>query len=363
MCGTRFLAIILLAHSGNSQAPNLQRILNLTEAQWSRIEDLNSAWYSYAANKQSRLDTVQTELLEERLRPEPAASSFGVRYFEIAAICQEATATYATYRQNLRGVLSADQRVRLTQLEANQSLLPAIEEAQALALLGRSVKDAIQDPDLRTGWRSIKDVETPNLPGCMLNSPDSIPVIADKPLSTSTELYPNLTRYLNLSRGQFNQMATLKRMPQRDLDQAKQEAAQLQAQLQAESSQPAPRVDLLGATAIRLEQICRASIAIETGIQQALLRVLSARQQEAWQALERAKDLLPVLEESQQIGLTSQIAAEAIPPLSQTKTPVRRIQWAARSSSGSDLPGCEPVKPTTWDFFVFPPLESANNPR
>lgn len=63
MSGTRFLAIILMAQSGNSPAPNLQRILNLTEAQWNRIEDLNSAWYSYAASKQSRLDTVQTELL------------------------------------------------------------------------------------------------------------------------------------------------------------------------------------------------------------------------------------------------------------------------------------------------------------
>lgn len=139
-------------------------------------------------------------------------------------------------------MLAADQRARLAQSEVNLSLLPAIEEAQALALLGRSVMDAIQEPELRTGWRSIKDLEAPHLP----NSPDRIPLIRDRPLYTSTELYPNLARDLDFTREQFNRMTLLKRMPQRDL-----------------------------------EQICRASIAIESGTQQALVRVLSARQQEA----------------------------------------------------------------------------------
>jgi hypothetical protein len=330
--------ILVTAQSSAITNPNLQAILELTDSQWTRIQSLNRLWYSYRGEKLTRLEQVNKELAAERLRPEIDPTALGLRYFEIAAICQESTARLSMHRQDLGNVLTQQQQAKLIQLENGVKLLPSIQEAEAILLL------------TTPGWRITKSSIESGPPGCP-SDPKSgayYLLVTGSPL----KVYPNLTRYLDLSEHQLRQILLANQRLAGDLEESKIEVEAIEQAIQRESALPTPRISLLGDKAARLEQICRESIALKSGIEKALPGMLSSLQLERWQALEMARKLLPVISESQTLNLSSFASSDALPPLIFSSFATREIEWSIVANDGPNLPGCGATKFSSPPFAI-----------
>lgn len=317
--------------------PNLQRALQLTNAQWERITSARFEHALYLTEKWSRLAQVNTEVLEIRLRPEPDIMALGVRQVEIAAICQESRERTAEHLRNLRAVLTGPQLGRLAQLEAGKGLLPSIGEAQQVGLTDTSVPDAAADPLSR--WQVVPEYFPPPLPGC--------PAVGAGLLSGSIFEAPqarfaNLSSYLQLSPAQVVQMAGLNGAFQLVLVEKSGEAARITRELESEAARPLPDPRSLGERIARLEAICRDSEQREQELQQALQRVLTTEQRNRWQELERARQLLPMIADAQELNLSARTVASATTPPQFAGIAARRIEWTASATPGSNLPGCGP---------------------
>lgn len=327
------------------QYPNLVRALDLTEPQSATLNDQIINYQTYLSTKYDRLSQVNAELLNERLQPNPNPAELGTRYYEIAAICQEATARLATHRANFRTLLTPDQLTRLAKLEANLRILPPIAEIQSLSLIGSTVPDALPPfyypAGTRLSYRASLSPGEVALPGCPASGLGGIfALIGDfNPAAT----YPNLIRYLELTGPQLEQLLNLNNQYSSDIGELSQQADTLEREIQAESAQPSPSPSLLGEKAARLEQICRQSLALEAALEQSFPKLLTSTQLTRWQDLERARNLLPVLSESQNIGAISRVAANALPPRFYASTLTRRIEWNVNPNSGPNLPGCQPA--------------------
>lgn len=323
--------------------PNLQRHLELTNDQLTGISQQRFEYQNYISEKYQRLNQVNQELIFEKTRPAPDPAALGIRYYEIAAICQQSTARQATYKQDLRKLLTPAQSTRLAQLEQQLEFLPSIAEGQELNFVGTEVKTGIlQGLPLRNqirNWQVSPLYGLPSLPGCPARG-SSIAAFISGPFEPSA-LYPNLTRYLILTPEQIGQMQAMTSRLDEDLIEGRLSAGTLQSELEKESALPNPNPSLLGEKAFRLEQICRQSIALESAVEQAMPKILTESQQAKWAEIERALQLLPVLAESQNLRLNSRIPANSLPPLYLSSAPVRRIEWVPLASPNTSLPGCQ----------------------
>ena len=335
----------LIVISPKPDYPNLQRILELSDTQWTRLSENRTAYQNYLAEKYQRLSQVNQELLFEKTRPEPDPSALGVRLYEIAAICQQSTARLDNYKQDLRKLLTPSQSARLLQLEENLNLLPPIAEAQDLYLLGGESKNAIpsrfQIPGQSLSWRVTQVYGVPPQPGCpAFGFPGNIGTFIGGGFNISA-FYPNLLRHLELTSDQLQQILTVNGRLDQDLSEASLAAVFLRAELQVEAALPAPNPSLLGLKAVRLEQICRLSIALVSGVEQTLPKLLTESQQSKWAELERALQLLPALTESQNLRLNSRVPTDAPSPYFFNNSTSRRVEWSGSTFNGPNLPGCE----------------------
>ena len=324
--------------------PNLQRILELSDTQWTRLSENLTTHHNYIAEKYQRLSQVNEELLFEKTRPEPDPSALGIRLYEIAAICQQSTARLDNYKQDLRKLLTPAQSARLLQLEENLNLLPPIAEAQDLYLLGGESKNALpsgfQIPGQPLSWRVTQVYGVPPQPGCSASAfPGTVGTFIG--VFNIAALYPNLLRHLELTSDQLKQILTVNGRLDQDLSEARVAAEVLRLELQVESALPAPNPSLLGVKAVRLEQICRVSIALVSGVEQTLPKLLTESQQSKWAELERALQLLPALTESQNLRLNSRVPTDALPTFFFNNSTTRRLEWSGSTSNGPNLPGCE----------------------
>ncbi len=335
-----------ISSSRKTAYPNLQRILELSDTQWTRLSENLTTYQNYIAEKYQRLGQVNQELLFEKTRPEPDPSALGVRLYEIAAICQQSTARLDNYKQDLRKLLTPLQSARLLQLEENLNLLPPIAEAQDLYLLGGESKYALpsgfQIPGQPLSWRVTRVYGVPPQPGCPASGFLGTVVRFGGGFFNIAALYPNLLRHLELTSDQLQQILTVNGRLDQDLSEARVAAEVLRLELQVESALPAPNPSLLGEKAVRLEQICRLSIALVSGVEQALPKLLTESQQSKWAELERALQLLPALTESQNLRLNSRVPTDAPSPFFFNNSTTRRLEWSGSTSNGPNLPGCEP---------------------
>ncbi len=325
--------------------PNLQRILELSDTQWTRLSENLTTYQNYIAEKYQRLSQVNQELLFEKTRPEPDPSALGVRLYEIAAICQQSTARLDNYKQDLRKLLTPSQSARLLQLEENLNLLPPIAEAQDLYLLGGESKNALpsgfQIPGQLLSWRVWQVYGVAPQPGCpAFGFPGNVGTFIGGGFNIAAR-YPNLLRHLEITGDQLQQILTVNGRLDQDLSEARVAAQVLRLELQVESALPAPNPSLLGEKAVRLEQICRVSIALVSGVEQTLPKLLTESQQSKWAELERALQLLPALTESQNLRLNSRVPTDALPPFFFNNSIARRLEWSGSTSTGPNLPGCE----------------------
>lgn len=338
--------------------PNLQRVLKLTDSQWGDVSRLQAVHQQFLSEKSLRLGQVNRELDQERLLFQPDPMALGVRYFEIAAICQASTNSFNTYKVGLRNLLNPQQQSQLTQLETYKNQLPAIGEAQSLSLLGYEVKDALPPPfapDQRSlDWRVAQGTFTA-LPGCPSNG-NSFVIGGILSGDFPPVRYPNLSRYLDLSRSQLEQIESINNQFQQSLSGYSSEAEEARQVLLAEQSRPTPDARLLGEKAALIEEICRKSITLEAEVQSSIPSVLNSSQRVLWLDLNRALELLPALSEAQQVNLSTRSAANSAPPFFLSNSIIRRLEWTASGSAQTSLPGCQqsPSGFSRWfDTFNF----------
>jgi hypothetical protein len=339
----RFIPLLLclqipahLLAQGPSFYSNFQNSLQLTTTQWTNIIQLRDNHQAYLSSKQQRLSQVNQEINLEKLRPEPDPNQLGLRFYEIAAICQESTNQTNAHKQSLRNLLTPQQAATLQQLETSLKLLPTLGEAQDLQFL------------TPTSSSINRFSSTPPLPGCPGNNSAVFAII-----SRPADSYPNLIRHLQLSEDQFEQMLTANSRWQQEISESYAAAQQLHLEMEAESALPTPRPSFLGDKALRLEQICRTAIALEAGLQQSLPLILNPAQRTRLAELDQALRLLPVLAESQNINLSPRQVEGATPPFPLSLSTPRRTEWQSFASSGPNLPGCQ-IQPSSIRWFDSP---------
>jgi hypothetical protein len=328
-------------HQRAEQYPNLQRALQLTGVQWERVTEEEEAYWRFVNGKSQRLTEIYRELTIEQLRPSPDPMAMGVRQVEQISICRESVDRLASLRQNLRKILNAEQLARLAQLDGGKALLPAISEGQQVRFLDTGVKDVIEPfPGAPPSWGVSWGVsEVP--PGCAVSG--SIGQVLTGP-TTQADRFPNLIRYLGLTDAQVEEMTEVNLRFSSEMGARVTEAAQIQAEMAAESQQAVPDPAFLGAKAARLEQVCRESIAGRAALREAVPKLLSEAQRPRWQELNRALQLLPTLSEAQEINLGGPPASDPIPPSFSRDALVRQpLEWTVYySGSGTAaLPGCD----------------------
>jgi hypothetical protein len=331
----RFISLLFCLHcplqlpaQGPSFYPNFQTTLQLTTTQWSNILQLRDDHQAYLSSKYERLSQVNQEINLEKLRPEPDPNQLGLRFYEIAAICQESTNRSSAHKLNLRNLLTPQQAATLQQLETSLKLLPTLGEAQELQFLSPE--------STPFSWGISRFSATASLPGCPGNNSGVFAII-----SRPADSYPNLIRHLQLSEAQLEQILAANNRLQQELAESYIAAQQLQLEMEAESALPRPRPSFLGDKALGLEQICRTSIALEAGLQQSLPQILNPAQRARLAEIEQALRLLPALAESQNINLSPRLVEGAAPPFPLSLSPARRIEWQSFASAGPNLPGCQ----------------------
>lgn len=332
--------------------PNLQRTLQLSNAQWDRVAGENNSFQAFVFEKSKRLTQIARELTIERLSPTPDPMALGVRHVEIATICRESSDRLATFRQALRNVLNPDQQTRLTQLEAAMASLPSISEGQAVRLLGTEVKSAAPPPvpGAPEGWRASKSVGE-LLPGCPVGNLGLVGVFALDGGSgfTLADRYPNLVRQLDLSGDQVQRMFELNTRFQETIGKRQTEAWQIRDAMEAESARPVPDAAVLGGKAARLEQLCRESLDGEAELRNSVRSLLSETQRPRWQDLDRALQLLPALAEAQDVNMNGRAPANPLPPPQLTGSAglQRAYEWSVFFSGSQVFPGCDVIPVST----------------
>lgn len=68
-----------IGSSRKAAYPNLQRILELSDTQWTRLSENLTTYRNYLAEKYQPHRRVNQELLFEKTRPEPDPSALGFR--------------------------------------------------------------------------------------------------------------------------------------------------------------------------------------------------------------------------------------------------------------------------------------------
>lgn len=116
--------------------PAIRAYLEITPAQMQSIERANEEHSQWTWSKQLRLAQVQREIAEERAKTAPDPMALGVRYVEIEAICRESAAKLVEQRAKNQNLLTDAQRTKLKTLEDALKLVPAIQQAQSLQILG-----------------------------------------------------------------------------------------------------------------------------------------------------------------------------------------------------------------------------------
>lgn len=307
--------------------PNLSRLLGLTEAQQQQWDQIQTAWQQYQTTKFERLTVVNGEIRLERQRTSPSPTELGLRYYEIAAICQEGLSRRTEQVAALTHALTPDQRVILQALQSRTLDLAHFGEARYLNLVDTDIPNAINPfaPN-PSGWVSNRTDSRPTVVGCSDNTIVGAILRAPEPPSN-----PFLNRYLGFNTEQLQKVQIL--LQQRELESRDLnfEAQTLLEQLRNSATEPNPQPEVLGAKSVRLEQICREVLVIYRAYTTAFEQLLATdAQKQRWQDIQKAIELLPTIQSAQFIDTLPQTFTDSDRP----------TQWRVASSTQSNIPAC-----------------------
>ncbi len=111
-----------------------KQYLNLSDAQYRVLSDNARRYSSTVSPLQTQMGALTQSIALETTREQLDPATLGALYAELAAICQAQHGQYRELRRSAESTLDDAQKRRLTTLQTAQSLSPAINEAQALAL-------------------------------------------------------------------------------------------------------------------------------------------------------------------------------------------------------------------------------------
>lgn len=143
--GVSFIGAVINSGSftQSDRYPNLVRHLELTEAQVSRMVEINHRLAASMGERQLEVSRLRQEMAAEAARDTPSAAALGTRAARLEQICRDGQAAGATARAEMPAVLTESQRARWQELDRALQLLPALGEAQDVNLAGRSPAQAL----------------------------------------------------------------------------------------------------------------------------------------------------------------------------------------------------------------------------
>lgn len=97
--------------------PQLKQYLELTDAQVNRINELNTAFSQFSAEKWRRSAQVQIEIAQETAKPELDAMALGLRHLELEGIRRQIAAEQRKTVEEVQKLLTAPQRAKLSTLQ------------------------------------------------------------------------------------------------------------------------------------------------------------------------------------------------------------------------------------------------------
>lgn len=277
------LTFLLAAATLLAQPSNLALLLDLTEAQQQQWNQLQLTWQRHQSEKAERLAIVHAEIRLERHQPSPSPAQLGLRYYEIAAICQEGQSRFQQYQQSLRASLLPAQRQRFNDLAATATSFDAYSEAIRIYLIdsGR--------------WQVRESSSGPDIVGCV--------TVASGPTGLSQRPFTQLNTYLELTPQQITTRNQIARRFAIEADSMFAEINDLHLDLSVFPPKPNPIPAELGAKVARLEQLCRQQKLLRDAERLAFEQILTPTQLVLWQNLKHAATLLPVLAEVSLSGL------------------------------------------------------------
>lgn len=320
--------ILLLAQAASAQYtfegayPALQKALQPTPEQAKALIELNQNWSRHQFAKVKRLQVVYREIDAERTRPELRPYELGIRYYEVAAICQEGVSRFAEYRAAVRTLLTPSQQQTLAQLESSAETLTLHSDAHRLHLID-------SDLEVTKGESALN----PDIVGC-----ESF--IGRIYFSAETTVVPSrpsspLEQYLELTATQKTALNAVHRVNALALNELEDEAYDLQSDFRTFARRPNPQPNLLGLDLERLEKNCRMTEQLlQMGV--AIFRQqLTPAQRAKLEDLERLAKLLPVLHDASVKSVVSTMIT----------TPTERVQWRLNSTHDTSITACSRLGP------------------
>jgi hypothetical protein len=115
--------------------PLLKTYLGLTEAQIMQIVTNLDEYGRLVAQRQQRINQVQSEVQQETEKSPLDPAALGIRYAEIETICRNVREEAAAAQNRNLTLLTDVQKAKLKVLEDAYKLLPVITEAQSAGVL------------------------------------------------------------------------------------------------------------------------------------------------------------------------------------------------------------------------------------
>ncbi len=278
-----------------AQQPSLTQFLNLTPAQVTAMQQLNTAYYSYLSTENNRVGTVDFELYSLYDSPPPDPNQLGPRYVELEAIRRDIAAHSTALQQQLAPQLTAAQRTAIQTLNTAVTLQPLISAGQCAFLLDAAAPNV---------WFNSAQFAISGDFSVLVGS--YIPYLPAPPTASfcGSNVFPIAVReYLGLSDGQvsaiFNASAAYS-----DYYARQQNAiADLQVQIRDETTKPSPDPSVLGMKYVQLAAIGQDLRDRDTQLRQSARATLTPAQMTQLSILQTAVTLAPLITAAESCNL------------------------------------------------------------
>ncbi len=128
-------SVLLLAAQTCLSQTTLQKYLNLTPQQSTTLQQLQTAYESYAQKEQVRINQLNQEIQSIFSTPSPDPNQLGPRYLELETIRRDMLARIATVQQQSMAQLTAAQLALIAPLDTAMDLQPLVNDGQCALLL------------------------------------------------------------------------------------------------------------------------------------------------------------------------------------------------------------------------------------
>ena len=237
------VAVVVCITAAAQQPPGLIQFLGLTTAQTASVRQLNDAFSKFSDGKNQRLSAIQAELLAEYAKASPDAYALGVRYIEVDSINHDLAVEQANVQVKVTALLGPAQIALVQQIAASVT-------QSSLAL------------DASCGYLADMIPNVPTTPTFAFRSGDIIGAITFTLSAGETAdprcpaEYPiSIRTYLALTDSEVSGILALETAYNSFNTQKQDRIAEVQIEINDETSKPAPASLALGVRYAELGEI------------------------------------------------------------------------------------------------------------